>query len=107
MEHMGNNGKQVYNTKYYNFDMIISIDFRVNSKKAIKFRAWTNNTINVDWFFLAVRGKIVCYNAERCICDLLSDKDNQDIKNIKYIITEYLNNKKKRFIKIYEIYQKV
>lgn len=37
MEHMGNNGKQVYNTKYYNLDMIISIGFRVNSKKAIKF----------------------------------------------------------------------
>ena len=35
MEHMGNNGKQVYNTKYYNLDMIISIGFRVNSKKAI------------------------------------------------------------------------
>ena len=36
--HMGNDGKQVYNTKYYNLDMIISIGFRVNSKKAIKFR---------------------------------------------------------------------
>lgn len=35
MEHMGNNGKQVYNTKYYNLDMIISIGFRVNSKKKI------------------------------------------------------------------------
>ena len=32
---MGNNGKQVYNTKYYNLDMIISIDFRVNSKKQL------------------------------------------------------------------------
>lgn len=32
--HMGNDGKQVYNTKYYNLDMIISIGFRVNSKKA-------------------------------------------------------------------------
>lgn len=33
--HMGNNGKQTYNTKYYNLDMIISIGFRVNSKKTI------------------------------------------------------------------------
>ena len=45
MEHMGNNGKQVYNKKYYNLDMIISIGFRVNSKKAIKFRTWANKTI--------------------------------------------------------------
>ena len=27
---------------YYNLDMIISIGFRVNSKKAIKFRTWAN-----------------------------------------------------------------
>ena len=45
MEHMGNDGKQSYNTKYYNLDMIISIGFRVNSKKAIKFRTWANKII--------------------------------------------------------------
>ena len=42
---MGNDGKQTYNTKYYNLDMIISIGFRVNSKKAIKFRTWANKVI--------------------------------------------------------------
>ena len=42
---MGNDGKQTYNTKYYNLDMIISIWFRVNSKKAIKFRIWANKII--------------------------------------------------------------
>ena len=39
---------------------------------------------------------IFCYNAERCICDLLRDKDNQVIETIKYAIIEYLNNKKER-----------
>ena len=43
--HVGNDGKQSYNTKYYNLDMIISIGFRVNSKKAIKFRTWANKII--------------------------------------------------------------
>ena len=43
--HMGNDGKQSYNTKYYNLDMIISIGFRVNSKRAIKFRTWANKII--------------------------------------------------------------
>ena len=42
---MGNDGKQTYNTKYYNLDMIISVGFRVNSKKAIKFRIWANKII--------------------------------------------------------------
>ena len=31
--------------EYYNLDMIISIRFRVNSKKAIKFRGWANEII--------------------------------------------------------------
>ena len=35
--------KRVY--PYYNLDMIISIGFRVNSKKAIKFRTWANKII--------------------------------------------------------------
>ena len=35
--------KRVY--PYYNLDMIISIGFRVNSKKAIKFRTWANKLI--------------------------------------------------------------
>ena len=43
--HVGNDGKQTYKTKYYNLDMIISIGFRVNSKKAIKFRTWANKII--------------------------------------------------------------
>ena len=45
LEHVGNDGKQTYNTKFYNLDMIISIGFRVNSKKVIKFRTWVNKII--------------------------------------------------------------
>ena len=43
--HMGNDDKQTYNTKYYNLDVIISVGFRVNSKKAIRFRTWANKII--------------------------------------------------------------
>lgn len=39
-----NDGKK-YKTKLYNLDMIISLGFRVNSKKAIKFRTWANKII--------------------------------------------------------------
>ena len=43
--HMGNMGNQKYETKYYNLDMIISIGYRVNSKKAVKFRQWASKVI--------------------------------------------------------------
>ena len=39
------NRKVERKVKYYNFDIIISIGFRVNSKKAIKFRTWANKII--------------------------------------------------------------
>lgn len=44
LESIGNNG-HIYKTKYYNLDMIISIGYRVNSKKAVKFRKWANKII--------------------------------------------------------------
>ena len=30
LEHMGNDGRQIYNTKYYNLDAILSVGYRVN-----------------------------------------------------------------------------
>ncbi len=44
METIGKNG-HTYKAKYYNLDMIISIGYRVNSKKAVKFRQWANKII--------------------------------------------------------------
>jgi hypothetical protein len=38
--HVGNQGLQIYQTKYYNLDAILSVGYRVNSKQATKFRQW-------------------------------------------------------------------
>ena len=45
LEHMGNDGKQRYTTKYYNLDEILSIGYRVNSKNATLFRKWANSVL--------------------------------------------------------------
>ena len=45
LEHMGNDGKQRYTTKYYNLDAILSIGYRVNSKNATLFRKWANSLL--------------------------------------------------------------
>ena len=42
LEHMGNDGKQTYSTKYYNLDAVLSVGYRVNSKNATRFRQWAN-----------------------------------------------------------------
>ena len=39
LEHTAKDGKN-YKTKYYNLDAIISVGYRVNSKKATQFRKW-------------------------------------------------------------------
>ena len=43
--HTANDGK-TYNTEFYNLDAIISVGYRVNSKKATEFRIWATKIIN-------------------------------------------------------------
>jgi len=42
----GSDGKS-YNTKYYNLDAIISVGYRVNSKRATQFRQWATQVLRV------------------------------------------------------------
>ena len=42
--HTGNDGKN-YQTKFYNLDAIISIGYRVNSKRATQFRQWATQVL--------------------------------------------------------------
>lgn len=44
-EHMGNDGKQKYTTKYYNLDAILSVGYRVNSRNATLFRRWATSVL--------------------------------------------------------------
>ena len=43
--HTANDGK-TYNTEFYNLDVIISVGYRVNSKKATEFRIWATKVLN-------------------------------------------------------------
>lgn len=45
LEHMGNDGKQKYTTKYYNLDAILSVGYRVNSRNATLFRRWASSVL--------------------------------------------------------------
>lgn len=43
--HVGNDNKQIYRTKYYNLDAILSVGYRVNSINATHFRQWATRTL--------------------------------------------------------------
>lgn len=43
-EHTAEDGK-TYQVQYYNLDMIISVGYRVNSKRGIAFRKWASNVL--------------------------------------------------------------
>ena len=45
LEYMGNDGKQLYKTKFYNLDAILSVGYRVNSRNATLFRQWANKIL--------------------------------------------------------------
>jgi hypothetical protein len=57
-------GREVYrDTKHYNLDMILSVSYRVNSKKATLFRQWATKTLRgyvVDGF--AINKKRIAAN---------------------------------------------
>ena len=42
---MGSLGMQTYKTMIYNFDMVLAIGYRVNSKRGILFRKWASSVL--------------------------------------------------------------
>lgn len=43
--HMGSDGDQTYETKYYNLDVIISVGYRVKSQRGVQFRQWATRIL--------------------------------------------------------------
>ncbi len=70
LEHMV--GNRVYGTKLYNLDAIISVGYRVNSKKATDFRIWATRTLKS----YLVNG--VAINERR-----LKELDSKKLKNVE------------------------
>lgn len=52
--HTGSDGKQ-YQTKFYNLDAIISVGYRVNSKRATEFRRWATQVLK----YYAIKGYVL------------------------------------------------
>lgn len=91
LEHMGDNG-QLYSTKYYNLDAVISVGYRVNSSQATQFRIWATQLIKE----YIIKGFVL---------------DDERLKNGRYFGKDYFNEllERVRSIRASErrIYQKI
>ena len=106
----GTNAIYSYETALYFFGLCESVPTKYNLTVPRGYNSSLNHNNKVMLHFIKKEyfdiGKITikspqgqmitCYNAERSICDLLKDKQNQDIEIVKYAINEYVKNKQMR-----------
>ena len=93
-EHTAEDGKK-YTVQYYNLDMIISIGYRVNSKRGILFRKWATQVLK-DYMLkgYAVNQKRLEYLEKTIklidIANRINERlENNDAKEILKVIGEY------------------
>ena len=93
-EHTAEDGKK-YKVQYYNLDMIISVGYRVNSKRGILFRKWATNVLK-DYMLkgYAVNQKRLEYLEKTVkLIDIANRIDERlegsDAKEILKVIGEY------------------
>ncbi len=93
-EHTAEDGKK-YKVQYYNLDMIISIGYRVNSKRGIIFRKWATKVLK-DYMLkgYAVNQRRLEYLEKTIklidIANRIDDRlENNDAKEILKVIGEY------------------
>jgi prophage maintenance system killer protein/predicted regulator of amino acid metabolism with ACT domain len=83
LEHTAADGK-IYKTQYYNLDMLLSIGYRVNSKKATEFRIWANKILK-DYITqgFAINRKLVQKNY---------DKFLSAVEDVRKILPEHFDS---------------
>ena len=87
--HTASDGK-VYNTKYYNLDVVISVGYRVKSQRGTQFRIWATNILK----HYMVSGYV--FNEDRIKAiednfDKLSEEFRSEIKEIKQTMIRIAN----------------
>jgi len=93
--HTANDGKN-YQTKYYNLDAIISVGYRVNSKKATQFRQWATRVLKE----FAIKGFVI--DKKRMENESFLGKNYFD--ELLQVIREIRISERKFYQKITDIY---
>ena len=88
------------------YDVTVPIGFNVESirkNENIKLHYVKKELFNLGKITIkSPQGQMVnSYDSERCICDLIKDKNKEDIEVLKYALKEYLSDKdRKNLIKL-------
>jgi hypothetical protein len=98
LEHMGNDAKQMYQTRFYSLDAILSVGYRVNSKNATQFRIWANKVLKeyiVKGYVINQRAKTEQFEDLKQTVKLLSNVLNtqnltaDEATGLLKVITDY------------------
>jgi len=95
------------------YDVTVPVGFNIESirkNEKIKLHYVKKELFDIGKIEIrSPQGQMVnCYDAERCICDMIKDKEKEDLEILKYAIKEYLSNKQlKNIIKLNEYAEKL
>lgn len=92
--HMGNNGKQEYFTEYFNLDVIISVGYRVNSKRGIQFRKRANKILKdylIQGYSINKKRLDVLNKTIEIQSKMLANTLNIDQEKLSNVIFSYTN----------------
>lgn len=98
--HTASDGK-TYNTKYYNLDMIISVGYRVNSKRGIQFRRWASKILKDQ----LIKGYSI--NHDKVLKDnLVQLKQTIELLSNSLVHYDLVNETGKELVRLIEAYSK-
>lgn len=90
--HMGTLGKQQYVKKAYNLDVIISVGYRVKSKRGILFRQWASNILKeymIQGYSLNEKRLEVLQKTIDIQSSMLAHALDLDTKDVLKVVNEY------------------
>ena len=83
---------KVYQVNYYNLDMIISVGYRVKSKRGIQFRQWATKVLK-DYMIkgVAINEKRLQYlqKTVELTSNIIAGAFNIDAQDVLYVVNEY------------------
>ena len=103
LEHMGNDARQMYQTRYYNLDAILSVGYRVNSKNATQFRIWANKVLKeyiVKGYAIDQRVKVKQLEDLKQTVKLLSNVMDNALVALTLMIAESRTEEKEIMVKV-------